>query len=165
MSTLNPNSPAVFPVDIKQILHVWKILNESWFTSRKFSLHTVKGRRHAVAKLVDRSYDRIKNLTSNWTLEGPAEATGNRELMAESREDHILSPVVGSDVTINSPGRKPLISSEEYGEIREVIHTMYRSKAYVTLKTLLEPVQEKLKRKIGKSILYRVLRRMGFKYQ
>ena len=85
--------------------------------------------------------------------------------MAESGEDHILSPVVGSDVTINSPGRKPLISSEEYGEIREVIHTMYKSKAYVTLKTLLEPVQEKLKRKIGKSILYRVLRRMGFKYQ
>ena len=165
MSSLNRNSSADFPVDMKHVLHVWKILHESWFTSSKFSLQTVKGRRNAVAVLMDRSYERVKKLTPNWTLEGPEEATVGSELLVESTEDAILSPVVTSDTTVTSRGRKSLITTEEYGEIRDVIHNMYKSKTYVTLKTLLEPVREKLNRKVGKSTLYRVLRRMGFKYQ
>ena len=165
MSSLNRNSSAEFPVDLKHVLHVWKVLNGSRFSSSKFTLHTIKGRRQAVAALMARSYDRIRILTTNWTLDGPEQVAESHEPLIESTEDAILSPVVSTDTSFNSLGRKSLITSEEYEDIRDVIHTMYENKAYVTLKTLLEPVQEKLKRKVGKSTLYRVLRRMGFKYQ
>ena len=165
MSFLNRNSSAEFPVDIKHILCLWKILNGEAFSFRQFGLQNLKERREAIALLTSRSYDRIRILTTNWTLEGPEELPESNELAAESSGDSILNPVIGEKADINSLGRKFLITSEEYGEIREVIHTMYRSKAYVTLKTLLGPVQEKLKRKVRKSTLYRVLRRMGFKYQ
>ena len=167
MSTLNRNSSAEFPVDIRHILYVWKLLNGKMFSSKKFGLQDVKGRREAVAMVMCRSYDRIRILTTNWSLEGPEELPEpeSNESVIESVQDTTLSPVVSENTDISSVGRKSLVTSEEYGEIREVIHTMYKNKAYVTLKTLLGPVQEKLKRKVGKSVLYRVLCRMGFKYQ
>ena len=160
MSTLNRNSSAEFPVDLKHVLHVWRILNTTRFSSKTFGLQNIKGRREAVALLMDRSYDRIKNLTGNWTLEGPSDVTENDDPPSGTLEDSILRPVVSS-----LPGKKPLITPGQYESIREVIHTLYKNKAYITLKTLLEPVSEKLNKKVEKSTLYRVLRRMGFKYQ
>ena len=145
---------------MKHILHLWKILNGSQFSSRSFGLQSLKGRREAVALLVDRSYDRIKNLTANWTLDGPAEVAELSEPEPAPAGDSISNPVVAT-----SPGRKLLITPEEYDVIRDVIHTSYENKSHVTLKTLLEPVYEKLNKTVGKSTLYRVLRRMGFKYQ
>ena len=149
MSTLNRNSSADFPVDMKHVLHVWQVLHGSRFSSRTFGLQNLKGRREAVAILMNRSYDRIRILTTNWTLEGPSEVPESTETVAAPLEDSILNPVVGIH-----PGRKPLITPDDYDAIREVIHTLYKSKAYVTLKTLLEPVHEKLNKKIAKSTLY-----------
>ena len=160
MSSLKRNSLSEFPIDVKHVLHVWKILNGGMFSSKTFGLKDVKGRRRAVALFMDRSYERIKDLTANWTLEGPVDAPESKEPSAVNPEDLILSPVVASNA-----GRNPLITPDEFDEIRDVIHTMYKSKTYVTLKTLLDPVHKKLKRKISKSTLYRVLRRMGFRYQ
>ena len=165
MSSLNRNSAADFPVDIRHILHVCKVLHGSHLSSRRFGLHSLKGRREAVALLMDRSYDRIRILTSNWNLEGPEEVPESSEPVPESNEDSTLNSVVGTNGNINGLGWKSLITSDDYDKIREVIHAMYKDKAHVTLKTLLEPVHEKLNRKVGKSTLYRVLRRMGFRYQ
>ena len=170
MSSLNRNSSAEFPVDLKHVVHVWRILNSSRFSSTTFGLQSLKGRRNAVASLMSRSYKCVKNWTANWTLEGPkevppeaAESQGNS--VDIDLEAAILEPIVRMNIIVNGPGRKSLITPTEYDMVRDVIHTMYKSKAYVTLKTLLVPVQEKLQKKVWKSVLYRVLRRMGFKYQ
>ena len=160
MSSLIRNSSAEFFVDIKHVSHVWVILNGAQFSSKSFGLQNLKGRREAVALLMDRSYDRIRILTTNWTLDGPPEAPEISEPLAVTPQDFITNLVVGT-----SPGRKSLITPDEYDAIRDVIHTLYKSKAYVTLKTLLEPVYEKLGKRVAKTTLYRVLRRMGFKYQ
>ena len=166
MSTLNRNSSAEFPVDIEYVLHVWKLFNGSHFSSRTFGLQTLRGRRKAVAELMNCSGSRVTAWTTNWTLVGPKEVPESSSKPLEiSLEENILSPVVSLNSSITGPGRKSLITPEEYDAVRDVIHTMYKSKAYVTLKTLLGPIQEKLDRKLGKTVLYRVLRRMGFKYQ
>ena len=170
MSSLNRNSSAEFPVDLKHVVHVWRILNSSRFSSTTFGLQSLKGRRNAVASLMSRSYKCVKDWTTNWTLEGPEEVPPEA---AESQGDSvdidleaaILEPIVRMNIIVNGPGRKSLITPTEYDIVRDIIHTMYKSKAYVTLKTLLVPVQEKLQKKVWKSVLYRVLRRMGFKYQ
>ena len=141
MSTLNRNSSAEFPVDIKHVLHVWKLLNGSHFSSRTFGLQTLRGRRKAVAELMNRSESRVTAWTTNWTLEGPKEVPESSSKPLEiSLEETILSPVVSLNSSISGPGRKSLITPEEYDAVRDVIHTMCKSKAYVTLKTLLGPI-------------------------
>ena len=166
MSSLNRDSSAEFPVDMKHVLHVWKVLNGVQFSSKSFGLQNIPGRRKALALLMNRSVSRVIAWTTNWNLEGPEEAPESSKTCVEVNvEETILEPVVSVNADISGPGRKSLISSKEYGAIRDVIHTMYKDKTYVTLKSLLGPVQEKLDRKLGKATLYRVLRRMGFKYQ
>ena len=163
MSTLSRDSAAEFPVDLKHILHIWKVLNGSRFSSATFGLRTLKGRRHAVALLVSRSFERVRTLTKNWTLEGPEDEPQLSVQLDGIADDDTMNPLVSSDM--NVARKKSLITPEEFDEIRTVIHSMYKDRAHVTLKTLLGPVQEKLDRKIGKTTLYRVLRRMGFRYQ
>ena len=154
MSHLNRDSSAEFPVDIKHVLHVWKLLHGSKFSSRTFSLQTLTGRRKAVATFINRSESRVTAWTTNRTLEGPEEQPeGSSPSVEVSVEENIIQPVVSANT---SPGRKSLVTPEEYDVVRDVIHEMYKSKAYVTLKTLLSPVQEKLNSKLGKPTLYRV---------
>ena len=165
MSTLNRNSSTEFPVDMKHVLHVWKLLHGRQFSSRTYGLQSLQGRRKAVAAIMNRSESRVTTWTANWTLEGPEEAPESGSVSVKVLEEDTLLARVVSSTNISGAGRKSLITPEEFSAVRDVIHTMYKSKAYVTLKTLLGPVQEKLNRKLGKTTLYRVLRRMGFKYQ
>ena len=120
MSSLDRDSSAEFPVDMEHVLHMWKVLNGTSFSSKAFGLQSLLGRRKALALLMDRSLGRVVAWTTNWTLEGPEEAPeGSSKSQEVSVEETILEPVVSGSVNNNGPRRKSLISPEEYESIRD----------------------------------------------
>ncbi|GAU89377.1 hypothetical protein RvY_01932 [Ramazzottius varieornatus] len=58
-----------------------------------------------------------------------------------------------------------LLKESEYGKIRAIIHREYKSKIHITVESLLPLVEKEVGVKVSKSTMYRVLRRMGFRYR
>lgn len=62
------SSSSLYPVDVRHIAHLWKVLGQSYFGSNKYTLTTLTGRRKAVAHLCQRSPRTIQNITTSWDL-------------------------------------------------------------------------------------------------
>ncbi|GAV01126.1 hypothetical protein RvY_11885 [Ramazzottius varieornatus] len=77
-----------------------------------------------------------------------------------------LDPVVEAEEMEGVAGvGRHLLKESEYGKIRAIIHREYKSKIHITVESLLPLVEEEVGVKVSKSTMYRVLRRMGFRYR
>ncbi|GAU97806.1 LOW QUALITY PROTEIN: hypothetical protein RvY_09037 [Ramazzottius varieornatus] len=162
------SSSSLYPVDVRHIAHLWKVLGQSFFGSNKYTLTTLAGRRKAIAHLCQRSPRTIQSITKNWDLiTGPPSGTAVASTtVPEDDVNETLDPVVEAEEMEGVAGvRRHLLKESEYGKIRAIIHREYKSKIHITVESLLPLVEEKVGVQVSKSTMYRVLRRMGFRYR
>jgi hypothetical protein len=160
--------PVLYPVDVKHITHLWKVFGQTYFASTKFSLNTLAGRRKAIAHLCQRSPRSIERVTANWDLlTGPPSnsATESNAVQDDGMNETLDAVVVSEEMEgVVGVGRH-LLKESEYGKIRDIIHQQYKTKIHITVESLLPLVENDVGVKVSKSTLYRVLRRMGFRYR
>ncbi|GAU96188.1 hypothetical protein RvY_07671 [Ramazzottius varieornatus] len=162
------SSSSLYPVDVKHIAHLWKVLGQSFFGPNKYTLTTLAGRRKAIAHLCQRSPRTIQNITTSWdSITGPPSGTAvESNTVPEDDVNETLDPVVEAEEMEGVAGvGRHLLKESEYGKIRAIIHREYKSKIHITVESLLPLVEEEVGVEVSKSTMYRVLRRMGFRYQ
>ncbi|GAV09115.1 hypothetical protein RvY_18711 [Ramazzottius varieornatus] len=162
------SSSSLYPVDVRHIAHLWKVLGQSFFGSNKYTLTTLAGRRKAIAHLCQRSPRTIQNITTSRALiTGPPSGTAaESNTVPEDDVNETLDPVVEAEEMEGVAGvGRHLLKESEYGKIRAIIHREYKSKIHITVESLLPLVEEEVGVKVSKSTMYRVLRRMGFRHR
>ncbi|GAU97327.1 hypothetical protein RvY_08646 [Ramazzottius varieornatus] len=162
------SSSSLYPVNVRHIAHLWKVLGQSFFGSNKYTLTTLAGRRKAIAHLCQRSPRTIQNITTNWDLiTGPPSGTAvESNTVPEDDVNETLDPVVETEEMEGVAGvSRHFLKESEYGKVRAIIHREYKSKIHITVESLLPLVEEEVGVKVSKSTMYRVLRRMGFRYR
>ncbi|GAV05055.1 hypothetical protein RvY_15241 [Ramazzottius varieornatus] len=93
------SSSSLYPVDVRHIAHLWKVLGQSFFGSNKCTLTTLAGRRKAIAHLCQRSPCTIQNITTNWDLitGPPSETAVESNTVPEDDVNETLDPVVEAE--------------------------------------------------------------------
>ncbi|GAU87231.1 hypothetical protein RvY_00114 [Ramazzottius varieornatus] len=160
------SSSSLYPVDVRHIAHLWKVLGPSFSGSNKYTLTTLAGRRKAIAHLCQRSPRTIQNITTNWDLiTGPPSGTAvESNTVPEDDVNETLDPVVEAEEMEGVAGvGRHLLKESEYRKIRAKFTGSTR--LHVTVESLLPLVEEEVGVKVAKSTIYRVLRRMGFRYR
>ena len=158
----------LYSVDVRHVAHLWKVLGQSYFGSNIFTLSTLAGRRKAIAHLCQRSPRTIQNITTNWDLStGPPSNTASESnsVPIDDVNETLDAIVVAEEMEgVVGVGRH-LLKESEYGKIRDIIHHQYKTKIHITVESLLPLVEKEVGVNVSKSTLYRVLRRMGFRYR
>ncbi|GAV04379.1 hypothetical protein RvY_14665 [Ramazzottius varieornatus] len=161
------SSSSLYPVDVRHIAHLWKVLGQSFFGSNKYTLTSLAGRRKAIAHLCQRSPRTIQNITTNWDLiTGPPSGTAVKSnTVPEDDVNETLDPAVEAEEMEGVAGvGRHLLKESEYGKIRAIIHREYKSKIHITVESLLPLVEEEVGVRCRNPRCI-VLRRMGFRYR